>query len=283
MPLTCGIHILIMQVMTLTSRNLILISFLLIVTLFFLFFIIFLFYLAFGFPLSIFTDDLYSITETTKTIGEILITDGIYFVFSLVAGYFMKTYFRKTTSAEIFFFILYILSLSFRGLISFQIYVIFGSIPSLYGVLLTRFFIFGEIFGAGCLLCAGIFPTGIKSTRYGLFLGLVFLIAVIIATSIPIDSSALKPNLLYAIGNQKELTTVLYVLKFLAVVNFFIAGFFKNNREYFFLGLAILMTAIGVEVMVVFESRILEAAGLLSLCSGTVLFANRIHSVYMWR
>ncbi|TFG63420.1 MAG: hypothetical protein E4H36_05640 [Spirochaetales bacterium] len=269
--------------MTLTLRNSILIGFLLVVTLFFLFFSAFLIYLVAGFPRSFLLNDLYQITESTKPIAELLITCGAYILYSLVTGYVLKTYFRKTTSPEVFFFMLFTLSLSFNGLKCFQIFLILNSLPSYYGVVLTRLDIFGTFFGLGCLFCAGIFPTGIRTQKYGLFIGLIFLISVIIAASLPVDASTMDTSLSYAVGNKKELYIVLYVLKLFSFINFFLAGYFKNNRDYYYLGLAILVLLAGTEAFRIFSSHLLEISGFISLVFGTVFFSNRIHSLYMWR
>lgn len=205
-----------------------------------------------------------------------------YLLFSLTAGLILLTYFKKSTSEEIFFLILVVISFFFEAVRTEQLLVENYNEPIYYGDLITRLVHFGRVFRTFSLLIAGLFAAGLSYQKYGIFIGIAILIAFTFSGTITVDTSALLDDLLYKIGNGREAVIALIVLKIIAAVNFFLGGFLRNNKDYTYMGAGITMIVIGTELL----HHILHFAafgiGALFLIAGTVLFSNRVHSVYMW-
>jgi hypothetical protein len=201
---------------------------------------------------------------------------------AIIIGPILKNYFKKSTSEEIFFFILFLLTLSIEAVRTGQLLLFLYNQPSYYGALITRTVYFGRILGALALLISGLFAAGFTYQKYGLFVGVIILISIAFAGTIPVDSTTLLPHLLYKIGNSSVVWSGLLAIKIIAVVNYLFAGYLKNNNEYFLMGISILLIVIGYELLINILSLPFIFIGAVLIAVGSVVFSNRIHSVYMW-
>lgn len=202
--------------------------------------------------------------------------------FSILGGFFLRVYFKKTTSVEIFFFSFFILSLSFESLRVLQIVLHYQNTSILFGILVTRLIFFGRFFGLLCLFFSGLFTTWLEFQRVGIVLSISFLIPLLLSLVIPVGTD-IQPDLLYSLGNRWDLRIFEVAVEFFSVMNFFIAASIIRARDYAWMGAGILLLLIGREMTLTFMGIPALLIGTASLLSGSVLFGGKTHSLYLWR
>jgi hypothetical protein len=205
-----------------------------------------------------------------------------FLLISLVAGYILKSYFRKSISEEIFFFILFVLFLSFEAVRVVHIPLILHNEPTYYGALVTRIILFGRIFSTLSLFFSGLFAAGLTYQKYGIFIGLAILIGFTFSGTVAIDTTRLDSHLMYHVGNQREVVGVLLGLKGISALNYFLGGYIKSNRDYLYMGLSVVILIAGLELIFRVYSFTAAITGFILITLGIVVFSNRIHSAYMW-
>jgi hypothetical protein len=201
---------------------------------------------------------------------------------SLIAGIVLKSYFKKSTSVEIFFFILFVLSLSFEALRVELLLLELTNQPAYFGAIITRIVLFGRIFRILCLFTAGLFATGFTYQKYELFIGLAILIAFTLAGTVAVDTSKMLNELIYDVGNRVEVRVVLIGLSIATVFNFVLGGILHNNRDYLFVSGGAACTVAGLELLSHSLELYLIIPGFVLLIGGIFLYSNRVHALYMW-
>ena len=207
---------------------------------------------------SMFT--LYSLGETADSLIDsesTMINISHVFVlliFSLVSGIILLYSFRKTSSPEVFFYIIFLLLFSLEGLRLALIYIKETGMPLSLGRTLSRGIYFSRFLGTICLFLSGLFSCGIRNQRIEILLVSGILIAMVLAATIPLDNRGTGFNLVYTNGLEDLFFTGFLILKILGIWNYFYAGIINNNRNYFLIGLGILMTTAGRELVLGFSA-----------------------------
>ena len=96
----------------------------------------------------------------TGAMTAVLVSLGGELLFAVTSMVILYFSFRKTKSPEIFFFIIFLVSMSFDSLrASFELIRILD-LPPYYGVLITRAVYFGRFLGTLAVLAGGLFSLG---------------------------------------------------------------------------------------------------------------------------
>jgi len=202
--------------------------------------------------------------------------------FILAAGILILYSFRKTSSPEIFFFFIFLLSLgteSFRlGLLTLSIM----DFPFEFGLLLSRFVYFGRLLGTLALFSAGLFSCGIPYQRLELTLGSSFLIALALASNLPLESGVQGGDLLYRNSLTTEFTLGLLTVELLGLGNLLYAAKIHNDRKYYALTLGLALVISGRYLVYSGQGLIPGIAGIAVLTGGTLLFGKKTHQIYLW-
>jgi hypothetical protein len=216
--------------------------------------------------------------------GRLVSVVGLLFllIFSFSGGLLLQTFFRKTVSSEMFFFIFFVISISLEAAKIAQLVVLAQNAPPYYEVVVTRAVYFGRFFGVFCLFTAGLYATGIDYQRFEVVLGISLLLAFTLAFSIPVSSESILPTMLNCLGSRGQVFAVFFALEIFSVVNFTLAAFLKRNRDYLWMALGLLMVIVGKDVLFFLVSPIPDALAALVLVGGTILFGHRTHIVYLW-
>lgn len=190
--------------------------------------------------------------------------------------------FRKTTSAEIFFFIVFVVSMSLDSLKSVQLLLMIRDQPVSFGMLVTRVILFGEYLGILALFAAGLFSTGLPYQRLEIVLGLALLLAFALASAVPVDMNVNGRDLVHGVATGNELMIISILFQFFAVLNFVLAGFQKSSGSYFIIALGAGMAMAGRELLFYRLDSISVIAAFVLLIAGSTLFGERTHEVHLW-
>lgn len=225
----------------------------------------------------------YQFTSLNSTINifETMGSTYIIVLFSVIFGFILRFFFKKTISIEIFFFTLFIISLAFESLKVIHIFLQMYDMPLFYGILVTRIVFSIRFFGIFCLLSSGLFSTGIQSQKFEFILGISFILAISLASSIPINDNFL-PTLNYEPGNEKIFVASFVLIKIFSVLNFCWAAFKKHSGNYLAIAISIILIIIGRDMIFFLHNPIHSAIGTLIIIPGSIIFANRMHSIYLW-
>jgi len=203
-------------------------------------------------------------------------------VYSVGAGLALQRFFRKTASSEMFFFVFFVISLSFEAFRAGPLLLELSSQPSYYGTVLTRMVEFSRFFGVFCLFISGLYATGIDYPKFETVLGIALFVAFALAFSIPVDSSTFLPSLMYRIGGGNQILFVFLALELFSILNFLLAAYLRRAKDYLILALGLTAAIVGEDLLLFVSWTPAAAIGLALLVAGTIVFGNRTHAIYLW-
>lgn len=201
---------------------------------------------------------------------------------SVAAGYLLRQSFRKTVSYEIFFFIIFLLSISTDGVRVGQLLFAVWKIPPYFGMVLTRLNYLGNFMGLFALFASSLYAMNIQYQKLGTILGLAVFVAFVLSASLPVDSSELYRSLLYKVGFEKGLLIVVIGFELFTLLDYLHAAIVRGSSEYFLIPVAVFMVIAGRELLFFLGSPATTAVGGALLIGGTVLYGKRLHALYLW-
>jgi hypothetical protein len=203
-------------------------------------------------------------------------------LFAAAATTILYFSFRKTTSPEIFFFIIFLVSMSFDSLkVMFSLIEAMNLSPA-YGSLITRTVYFGRFLGTLAVLASGLFFLGAEYQRMEIFLGVAFLLAVSLSTAVPVDITEIDANLLYRLGNARELGIISILFLGFGVFNYVIFAIQNSSRDHVLMAGGLAFVIAGREMLFFIQNTFAIIAAFLLLIVGTTLFGERSHAVHLW-
>jgi hypothetical protein len=190
--------------------------------------------------------------------------------------------FRKTTSPEIFFFIIFLVSMSFDSLkATFTLLEVMSFSPA-YGALITRAVYFGRFLGTLAILTGGLFFLGAEYQRMEIYLGVAFLLALSLSAAVPVDITETEANLLFRLGNARELGIISALFLGFGVFNYALFAVQNSSRDHVLMAGGLALVIAGREMLFFMNNTFAIIAAFLMLIVGTTLFGERSHAVHLW-
>ena len=231
---------------------------------------------------------LYKITEIESGFlaYKKLFTPNYIFGFLLIlyataSLFFLRLLFYKTNSIEIFFFMLFLLSLVFEA--SRPLILLFQELnsPFIYTVFLSRMAYFSKICGVFALFVSALASSYLGINKFNTPVIIIVVLSFMFSSTIPLSDHALN-NSYYTPGFFNYFIFTLLFIEFLAVIIFVINYFQKRNNEYFYLAIGTMLVVIGREITFYLVSIEYFAVGMALMIGGTILFSNKLHEIYKW-
>ena len=208
-----------------------------------------------------------------------ILCELIFCTTTIVVLYFS---FRKTASAEIFLFILFLVSMSFDSLKTLHIVFEVADVPPYYGTIVTRVILFGRFFGVLCIFGCGLFSTGMHYERLEIVLASGVLLATALSATLPIDMTHLETNFIMPTAYSREIAFVTLVLYLLALGHFILAAVQSGNKNYLLICGGMGLTIIGREMLFYRSDGLSLIVAFVLLITGSTLFSERTHEMYLW-
>ena len=254
----------------LSKRNIIITCFNIFSAIFILFFIGLLAYLSKDLPQT-FSQ---MITNPNVLIPSITI------IFSVFSVFFIRKFFLQNTRAEIFFFLIFLLTLNFDGIRSI-IYILEQlDKPESYVLILTRIAYFGKITGVFALLCFAMMTVDTEYKPFATLLSAVLLLALFVAILLPFTPNK-GVNALFIPGLDYFYTALL-IIKILTVMTLVFNYIQNRNWEYLNLAVSMVFILAGSHTLFYTTSPFGAIIGMALLATGTVFISYRIHKLYLW-
>jgi hypothetical protein len=203
-------------------------------------------------------------------------------VYSLVTLILIYYFFEKTQSPEIFFFALFVLSLSFeiaRVLVPLKmIYVI----SPLYLLMAFRILLFSRYFGIFSLFTASVYAGGLEAQKQRTILVIITAATMVIALGVPIDTLSWDSSLSMISGYTSMFRMIEAGVLLITVISFFIAAYSRGSGEYIPIGVGTFLVFLGRNILLSADTWVSPFPALLFLGAGTWFICTRLHKVYLW-
>lgn len=190
--------------------------------------------------------------------------------------------FRKTTAPEMFFFLIFLISISFDCLKAMQALFTIREVAPYYAGLMTRLVYFGKYLGTMCILVSGLFAHNTEYQRMEIYLGVALLLSFTLSYAVPVDFTTLRPNLLSAIGYAEELFIISTLFLAFGVLNYLYSALQDRSSSHLLMATGITAVIIGRELVFYLDNSIGLIVAFLLLIGGTTLFGERTHEVHLW-
>ncbi len=226
-------------------------------------------------------EDLFSLNKSSQgnPLFGIITTSPLIFVFSIISTIILFHYFKKKNFPEIFFFVLFILSLSLQTIRLFQIPLLLLNISPYFGVIITRLFYFFKFFGLFCLFATSLFPIGIKFQKFEIMLLTILLLSFTISALMPIDPTTLNVTLLYKVTDRSSIFIMIISIRLLTIINFVRVAVSSKSKNYLFVLISAFFLIFGDDLMLFIPFPFVS---LILLLIGTAIYTRSIYSYYLW-
>ena len=109
------------------------------------------------------------------------------------------------------------------------------------------------------------------------------MVALTLATAVPLNSALKGANLLYTNGLSREFFFGLKIVEAMGVGSLLYAVHLRSNLNYYFLAGGMALVIIGKDILLHAEGGgLIIGLGFLGLVLGTIIFGNKTHEVYLW-
>jgi len=190
-----------------------------------------------------------------------------------------KMLFRKTGSAEIFFFEIFLFTFLFEAFRQVILLLYTYNLPVEFSIFFMRIIYFGRFSGLLAFLVSSLFALDIKYQKYEILIGIISLTSLGFAISIPIESQAILYSGLFKLGDEQGIFIICLTLKAFIVLNFLIASL---KRRYLMIALASFFIILGREFLIFSSSIPLLILGTCIFMAGIFIFHSRIKMLYYW-
>ncbi len=205
----------------------------------------------------------------------------ILLLFSIIAIYLIRYSFLITNSSEIFFFVLFLISLVFdvsRSLIAAFSYLKF---PEYYMLFISRICYFGRFLGLLSLFLSALFSADVETRKTETATAIIILISYILSSSIPFSTYKLA-TMIQQPGYFSYFAFSILSIEILTVLIFILNYLQSGNSEYIGLSASMFLIFAGREITFFTSEPVLFISGLIALAAGALFFSGKIHYIYSW-
>ena len=193
----------------------------------------------------------------------------------------MEYYFKKSSSTEILFFRLFLLTLPIHALRLVYYFIFNKYLPQTALIWLTRLDIFIRLFALFSLFTSGLFPLGMNYQRFKYIFITYLLIAMSIAIKFPVDITIVTNQLLFKTSEEVYYALICLGIELLTFINYLIASYTKNSRNYIKIAFGILFSVAGYDLLS-FTSFPTLLFGAVLMIIGIFVYSRGIYSIYLW-
>lgn len=191
--------------------------------------------------------------------------------------------FRKTTSAEIFFFGFWALSLALE--VGRVFVFALGSKAAADHTIAnaSRLVMTGRYLGDLALLLSGLFAVGLRSEQPGSFAVGLVAIGAAFASAVPLDTGVYEASLILRPGYRGIDQAIGLLAAFITLANYLRAGRVTGEKGYLVAGFGVLLAMVGRVALEVSWHPFPILGGGILIGIGSFLLISRLHAYYLWQ
>lgn len=208
---------------------------------------------------------------------------GLCAIYSAFALGLILYSFRKTVSAEVFFFAFWVLSVG-TEVFRLGAYTLASDGAAVnWQILMAKTILFCRYSGNFCLLASGLHAAGYRNEKFGTAIALIVAAAFALASAMPVNTGSFAPTFELRPGYSQLNDVFAILVGLVTVANFLYAAGYSGERSYRLVALGSAALLAGHRLLVTQSNPFALVLGFALLVSGSWLFVSRLHSYYLWQ
>jgi hypothetical protein len=203
-------------------------------------------------------------------------------LFSIIGVILIYSFFEQTSAPEILYIVIFTMSFSFETIrVLFPLHLIFD-IPSFYLLMASRVLLFVRHFGIFSLFAASVCAAGLEVQRTSTIIMVIFIAALVITFSVPIDTQNWDTSLNMVRGNTYMFRLIEAAVFLTTVISFFVAANVRGSKDYANIGIGIMLALIGRGLLLNADNWAAPVPGILLLSAGIWFVCSKLHKIHLW-
>ncbi|MFZ3110837.1 MAG: hypothetical protein WA234_09165 [Rectinemataceae bacterium] len=204
-------------------------------------------------------------------------------LFAVVVGALILRTFKKTVSAEIFFFAFWLATLSFESLRLVHLFLALGGGSDSVLAALDKLYIGTRFLGYIAIFISGLYAAGMRNDRQFSIMSVSVGISIALVSILPVNTGIWAGNLMFKVGYSVLIEGFSLAIILITIANYLIAVRVRGDRAYYFIALGIAAIAVGTQYVSRDGSPMLSLVSILAMAAGSFLYIYKIHSFYLWQ
>jgi len=204
-------------------------------------------------------------------------------LFAVVVGAFILATFRKTVSAEIFFFAFWLSALSFESFRLIHLFLAIGGSSDSVLAIVDNLYMGVKFIGYMSIFISGLYAAGMRNERQFSIMIACIGISIALASILPMNTGIWMQNLMFQVGYSSLIEGFSLAIILITVTNYLIAVRVRGDKAYYYITLGIAAVAMGAHFASRDGSPLLSLLSLMVMGLGSVLYIYKLHSFYLWQ
>ena len=203
-------------------------------------------------------------------------------LFSLIGIILVHYFFERTSTPEILYIVIFIISFAFEAIRLFLPLHFILNFSLFYVQTAWRFLLFARVFGIFSLFAAGLCAAGldVQKTRNVIFI--IFIAAIVTTMGVPVDVLNWDTSFNLNNGYSSIFRIIGAVVFVTTMINFLIAAKIRGSREYGYVAAGVALAFAGRSVLLGTDNWIGPVFGVLLLSFGTWFLCSKLHKIHLW-
>ncbi len=201
---------------------------------------------------------------------------------ALVLGFILYS-FRKTVSAEIYFFAFWVLSVGLETLRLVVFDLAAGSGSGYWQMAATKALLFARYTGYLSLFASGLYAAGFRSEKLGTVAAVVLAISLALSAAMPINTGSFAATLELRAGYVELNSILVLIVAIVTVADYLYAAHSTGERSYRLIALGAAVFLVGHRLLTSQWNPFYMVAGFALLVTGSWLYVSRLHAYYLWQ
>ena len=203
-------------------------------------------------------------------------------LFSLISMILIHSFFERTSAPEILYIAFFAFSLSFEAIRLIVPLHTINILPLFYLTTAARVLLFARYFGIFSLFTASVCAAGLEIQRTRNVVLFLLVPALVISLGVPIDSQTWDTCFNPMAGYTSMFLMIEIIVFFGVIVSFFVAAHNRRSKEYYYVGIGVVIALTGRNVLLGVDNWAGPVIGILFLTFGTWLICSRLHKIHLW-
>jgi hypothetical protein len=201
---------------------------------------------------------------------------------ALVLGFILYS-FRKTVSAEIYFFSFWVLSVGLEALrlVVFDLAAGGGSVY--WQIAATKALLFARYAGYLSLFASGLYAAGFRNEKLGTVVAVILAVSLGLASAMPINTGSYAATLELRAGYVELNSILVLVVALVTIADYLFAAHSTGEASYRLVALGAAVFLAGHRLLTTQWNPFAMVAGFVLLVSGSWLYVSRLHAYYLWQ
>jgi len=208
---------------------------------------------------------------------------GLCCVYAALGLGFILYSFRKTVSAEIYFFSFWVLSVGLEVLRLGVFDLAAGGGSIYWQIVAAKALLFTRYVGYLSLFVSGLYAAGFRNEKLGTAVAVILAIAAGLASAMPVNTGSYAPTLELRAGYVGVNAGLALMVSLVTVADYLYAARSTGEGSYRLVALGAALFLVGHHLIIAQWQPFAIVGGFVLLAAGSWLFVSRLHTYYLWQ